>query len=220
VRPAALPAAAPLTTTKPRRRRSGPGSTGCADELADLDSADATGNAGVVGLDASDLAFATTIVMASTHRFQVLCSWSGSTAAGYEGYDRSHQATTVPPSASVRLTADPAFRGDPALLNPEQLVVMAASSCQLLTFLAVAARARIDVIDYEDSAEGFMPEEDRPMRLTRIELRPTITVAPPVQEDRVRHLVEQAHRDCFIANTLRSEILVTPTIVIAGISTT
>lgn len=115
--------------------------------------------------------------MASTHRYEVSCSWQGATGLGYEGYDRTHEAGTVPPTGKVRLSADPSFRGDPTLLNPEQLVVLAAASCQLLSSLAVAARARVDVVAYDDNAEGFMPEDDMPVRLTRIELHPTITVA-------------------------------------------
>jgi organic hydroperoxide reductase OsmC/OhrA len=121
-------------------------------------------------------------------------------------------ASTEPATVALTLSSDPTFRGDPTLLNPEQLLVLAASSCQLLTFLAVAARARIDVTGYEDDAEGFMPDDDLPMRITRIELRPRISVAGDVPEERLRHLVEVAHRECFIANSLRTEIVVTPTI--------
>lgn len=150
--------------------------------------------------------------MASIHTFKVACSWAGSTGAGYEAYGRAHQGATDPPTTRIALSGAPELRGDPALTNPEQLLVLAASSCQLLSFLAVAARARIDVVGYEDDAEGFMPEDDPPMRVTRIELRPRITVASKVAEDRVRHLVDVAHRECFIANSLRTEIVVTPTI--------
>ena len=150
--------------------------------------------------------------MASTHTFKVTCSWSGSTGAGYDAYGRAHQGTTDPPTTTIPLSGAPEFRGDPALTNPEQLLVLSASSCQLLTFLAVAARARVDVVGYEDDAEGFMPEDDPPLRVTRIELRPRITIAGDVPEERVRHLVEVAHRQCFIANSLRTEIVVTPTI--------
>jgi organic hydroperoxide reductase OsmC/OhrA len=142
----------------------------------------------------------------------VSCAWRGSTGAGYEAYDRSHQATAPPVRASLQLSSDPAFRGDPALLNPEQLLVMAAASCQLLSFLAVAARARVDVIDYRDDAEGEMPEDERPMRITRITLRPRITVRGDVDEDRVRHLVDVGHRECFIANSLKTEVIVEPTV--------
>ena len=120
-------------------------------------------------------------------------------------------ATTEPPTVSVTMSADPAFGGDPSLLNPEQLLILAAASCQLLSFLAVAARARIDVIGYEDHAEGVMPDDEHPMRVTRIDLRPRITVAGDVSEERVRHLVEVAHRECYIANSLSTEVVVTPT---------
>ena len=78
-------------------------------------------------------------------------------------------------TVDLDVSADPAFRGDPALVNPEQLVVVAASSCQLMSFLAAAALAHIDVVSYEDDAEGEMPEE-RPIRITRITLRPRIVV--------------------------------------------
>ena len=140
------------------------------------------------------------------------CSWTGSTGVGYDAYDRAHSATTDPPTVSLAVSADPAFRGDPSLLNPEQLLVLAAASCQLLSFLAVAARARIDVVAYEDDAEGVMPEDVRPVRITRIDLRPRITVAGEVSPERIEHLVEVAHRECYIANSLSTEIVVTPTI--------
>jgi len=148
----------------------------------------------------------------AVHRYTVSCAWQGSTGAGYEAYDRSHHATVPPADATLQLSSDPAFRGDAALLNPEQLLVMAASSCQLLSFLAVAARARIDVVDYRDDAEGEMPEDEHPMGITRITLRPRITVRGDVDEDRVRHLVEVGHRECFIANSLSTEIVVEPSV--------
>jgi organic hydroperoxide reductase OsmC/OhrA len=144
------------------------------------------------------------------HRYTASCAWHGSTAAGYDAYDRRHRATSPPAPDSLELSSDPAFRGDPALLNPEQLLVMAAASCQLLSFLAVAARARIDVVDYEDHAEGEMPEADRPIRITRITLRPRITARGAVDDERIHHLVEVAHRECFISSSLNTEVVVEP----------
>ena len=67
-------------------------------------------------------------------------------------------------------------KGDPAMLNPEQLLLMAASSCQMLWFLHLAAKARVDVVAYEDDAEALMPEDEEPVRITEITLRPRITV--------------------------------------------
>ena len=57
-----------------------------------------------------------------------------------------------------------------------------------------------------------MPDGEHPMRVTRIDLRPRVTVAGDVSEERVRHLVEVAHRECYIANSLSTEVVVTPTI--------
>jgi organic hydroperoxide reductase OsmC/OhrA len=146
----------------------------------------------------------------AVHRYRVACRWQGDTAEGYERYGRAHAATAPPALGALRVSADPAFRGDPDLLNPEQLLVVAASSCQLLSFLAVAARARVRVLEYEDRAEAEMPEDDPPMRLTRIFLRPRIVVGPGVKEARVLKLARMAHEQCYVANSLRTEITLEP----------
>lgn len=149
-----------------------------------------------------------------THHYTVRCRWSGSTGAGYEAFSRAHDGESPPAEVSLRLSGDASFGGDATLLNPEQLVVLAAASCQLLSFLAVAARARIEVLRYEDEGEGTMPEDDPPTRLTSIVLRPTICVSSGPTEERIAHLVEVAHRECYVANSLRAEIRVEPTIII------
>ena len=112
------------------------------------------------------------------------------------------------------LSSDPAFLGEAKLPNPEQLLLAAASSCQLLSFLAIAARSRIDVVAYEDEAEAIMPEDVKPLRITQITLRPHIVVARGVDLDRVRRLVGKAHDACFIANTLNAEVVLEPLIVV------
>lgn len=150
------------------------------------------------------------------HSYAAEVSWSGSTGAGYDGYDRAHDVRCAPARAALALSADPAFRGDPELLNPEQLVVAAAASCQLLSFLAVAARARIDVREYRDDARATMDMRERPARIGRIELRPRIVVAPGPSEERVRSLCELAHRECYIASSLNGEVVVDPCIEFAG----
>jgi len=150
-------------------------------------------------------------VTGPVHRYEAHCTWRGSTAAGYAAYDRTHEAR-CPPAGSFTLSADGAFGGDPNRVNPEQLLLLAASSCQLLSFLAVAARSRIEVVAYDDDAEAVMPESERPIRITQIHLHPTITVRPPVSEARVMRMVEVAHRECFIANSIACEITITPAV--------
>lgn len=148
--------------------------------------------------------------MSTGHQYVVDLTWSGSTGAGYEHYSRSYEMTTG--GTLGPFSADPAFGGDPALANPEQLLVMAAASCQLLSFLAVAARSRVDVIEYVDRAVGVMPQQSGgPMWITAMTLSPQITVRGDVPDAKLRRMVEIGHRECFIANSVRTEIEVAPT---------
>ncbi|HUA03487.1 MAG TPA: OsmC family protein [Solirubrobacteraceae bacterium] len=150
--------------------------------------------------------------MSEVHRYSCRLDWAGSTAEGYDRYTREHRVSCPPAESALRLSSDPAFRGDPDLLNPEQLLLAAASSCQMLSFLAIAARARIDVVSYVDEAEAVMPEDDKPVRITEIVLRPRIVIAGDVAEERIRRYVHRAHEECFIANSVSSEITIEPQI--------
>ena len=152
----------------------------------------------------------------SPHRYDARLRWTGSTGLGWEHYDREHVATAPPAEQEIRLTTGES-KGDPAVLNPEQLVVMAASSCQMLMFLHLAAKARIDVVEYEDEATGLMPLDNEPVWITEITLRPRIVIAGEASEERVEKLVRTAHENCFIANSLRSEMAIEPRIEIGQV---
>jgi organic hydroperoxide reductase OsmC/OhrA len=136
----------------------------------------------------------------TSHTYTSDLRWSGSTGDGYRAYDRTH-TVAVGDASVLQLSADPTFRGDPNLPNPEQLLLAAASSCQLLSFLAVAALAHVDVVRYSDLAAAVMPGDSSPQRITEITLRPTIIVRG-TDEETVRGLVEEAHKQCYIANSL------------------
>ena len=146
------------------------------------------------------------------HTYQSHLVWEGSTGAGYAVYERAHTVVAPPATTEIQLSADPAFRGDADRTNPEQLLVMAASSCQLLSFLAVAARHKVDVLAYEDDAVGVMPSDLTPMRITAITLSPRIVVAAGTDLQGVERMVHEAHDQCFIANSLTSEVTVVPTV--------
>ena len=146
-----------------------------------------------------------------THRYETRLSWSGSTGLGWDGYDRAHSLTAPPAEQEVRLTTGESH-GDPSILNPEQLLVMAASSCQMLFFLHLAAKARIDVVAYDDEAVALMPEDAEPVRITEIMLRPRISVSGDPSEERIHKLVHSAHEYCFIANSLNSAMSIEPTV--------
>lgn len=147
----------------------------------------------------------------TTHRYETRLRWDGSTGLGWDGYDRTHSATAPGVEQDVAITTGES-KGDPSLLNPELLLLMAASSCQMLWFLDVASRARVDVVEYRDNAVALMPLDQEPVRVTEIELRPHIVVGSEVSEERVRKLVHTAHRHCFISNSLNSDVTINPTV--------
>ena len=146
-----------------------------------------------------------------TNRYETRARWTGSTGVGWDHYDRAHIGTAPGATQEVRLTTGES-KGDPSILNPEQLLLMAASSCQMLWFLHLAAKARIDVVEYDDSAVALMPTDQEPVRITEITLRPRIVVTGDASEERIGKLVQMAHEHCFVANTLNSEMTLQPTV--------
>jgi uncharacterized OsmC-like protein len=68
----------------------------------------------------------------------------------------------------------------------------------------------VQVLEYEDHAEAHMSEEEKPMRLSRITLRPRIVVGPGVKEERVSRYTEMAHKQCYVANSLKTDVVVEP----------
>jgi organic hydroperoxide reductase OsmC/OhrA len=139
--------------------------------------------------------------------YEARLHWEGSTGLGWEHYDRRHEAGAPPAGQVVALTTGES-KGDPSVLNPEQLVVMAVSSCQMLWFLHLAAKARVDVVEYEDSAQGEMPDD----RIAEIALRPRIVIASEATEERIRKLFDLAHSHCNVANSLTAHVTLEPTI--------
>jgi organic hydroperoxide reductase OsmC/OhrA len=141
-----------------------------------------------------------------THHYEANLRWRGSTGAGWDAYDRAHEASAPPAEQALRLTTGES-KGDPALLNPEQLVLMAASSCQMLWFLHLAAKARLDVVEYADEATATMPDGEP---LEEIVLRPRVVLDGDASEERVRKLMHTAHEHCNVANSLLTPVRVEP----------
>lgn len=147
----------------------------------------------------------------SEHKAEIRWRRTGGDFA-YETFDRTHR-WRFEGGATLDASAAPAYRGRAELPNPEEALVVALSSCHMLTFLAVAARRRFVVDAYEDDAVGHLEKNaDGKLAITRVELRPRATFSGgkrPTAED-VARLHEVAHRECFIANSVKTEVSVTP----------
>lgn len=129
-------------------------------------------------------------------------------------YSRAHSwrfdgGVTVPASSSPHVM--PAPLSDPNNVDPEEAFVAAIASCHMLWFLSLAAKRGFVVDTYSDDAVGVMEKNEQgKMAITRVALRPQISVVgekipSPSDIDALHHA---AHENCFIANSVRTEISV------------
>lgn len=134
----------------------------------------------------------------------------GDRGFGYEQYSRTHEVA-FGTGTRVTMSAAPEFRGDPSLPNPEELLVAALSSCHMLTFLAICARKGLVVERYEDAAMGVLERPSgRRMQVTKVTLRPRVTFAAGTRVDDalLDTIHHQSHDGCFIANSVKTEVVV------------
>ena len=153
-----------------------------------------------------------------THRYTAQISWTGNRGNGtsdYRAYGRDHliQAPGQPPIIG---TSDPLFRGDKAHWNPEQLLVAALSSCHQLWYLHLCAEAGVVVTGYEDEAVGRMVEEtDGSGQFSDVTLNPVVTILPECDATLAVMLHMAAHKECFIANSVKFPVYCKPKVVSA-----
>lgn len=130
----------------------------------------------------------------------------------YDTYGRDH-VVTFAGGARLEASAAPEYRGDQAKPNPEEQLVAALSSCHMLTFLAICARKALVVDAYADEAEGVLEKNaEGRLAVTRVALRPRVTFAADVAVDaeKLAELHAAAHRGCFIASSVKTQVTVEP----------
>ncbi|QLY33437.1 OsmC family protein [Nocardia huaxiensis] len=143
------------------------------------------------------------------HVYEVEVTWSGATT-DYRSYSRNHEVLAAgrPP---IPATSDPKFRGDTSRWNPEQLLVGSLSDCHMLWYLHLCAEAGVVVTGYHDTAVGVMDDQ----RFQHVTLRPRVTVAEASMIDTAQRLHHDAHKRCFIANSVNFPVEHEPTTVVA-----
>ena len=103
----------------------------------------------------------------------------------------------------------PDWGGNPDNTNPEQALASALSSCHMMTFLALAAKAGWPVASYHDYAEAHLGKNPKgQMSVTRIDLHPVVRFDTgfSVSDEELAQMQDRAHRYCFIANTLADSV--------------
>ncbi|MFJ4389972.1 OsmC family protein [Pseudomonas soli] len=140
------------------------------------------------------------------HKYAVTVNWTGNTGSGtssYTAYQRDFDVQ-APGKPALHGSADPAFRGDPGRWNPEDMLLASLSACHKLWYLHLCAVNNVQVLAYIDHPEGRMVEgnAEHKGRFIEVLLRPQVVVARESDTRLAMHLHEEAHHECFIANSV------------------
>jgi len=148
--------------------------------------------------------------MAKTELYETSVSWTG----GHRGHLKLGNGP------EMDFSAPPASHGEAGVLTPEDAFVGAVNTCVMLMFIWAAERFRLDLASYECRAEGTkLIELDRTEIFTTVVLRPRIVVRAGNEpreavEKRVRRALESAQKYSLVANSIKSQVIVEPEILI------
>src|SRR2546426_1723118 len=149
------------------------------------------------------------------HSYAVNVRWTGNLGQGtssYRAYKRDHEIS-APGKPLVVASSDPAFRGDPSRYNPEELLVASLSSCHMLWYLHLCSVNHVTVVEYCDAASGVLEEHANGSgEFVRVLLRPKVKISDGDDQGKALALHDEAHRLCFIANSVRFPVDIVPEI--------
>lgn len=144
------------------------------------------------------------------HNYNISVLWTGNLGSGtsaYNAYERSHLISGNSKNHDIVGSSDPSFRGDTARYNPEELLLASISTCHMLWYLHLCAVNKVVVVDYKDDASATMIETaDGGGHFTSATLFPKIKVTNDEMIEEALELHHEAHKLCFIANSVNFEI--------------
>ncbi len=148
------------------------------------------------------------------HRYPVTVTWTGNLGTGtreYRGYSRDH---AIDIEGKPRLLASSGLspRAEPSRHNPDELLVAALASCHMLWYLHLCSASGVVVVAYADAADGILETgPDGSGRFVEATLRPRVELTDGSRE-LARRLHEEAHRKCYVANSVNFPVRCEPTI--------
>ncbi|MCG9873969.1 MAG: OsmC family protein [Leptospiraceae bacterium] len=147
----------------------------------------------------------------SEHKIQL--NWNKNNSIfEYDKYDRTHNIQFNGGQA-ITSSATKEFLGNDSHANPEELMAASLASCHMLTFLAIAAKKKLQVENYEDNPTAVLDKgASGRLEITKIILRPKVQFETGTSMDieTLNKLHESAHRNCFIGNSISSDVTIEP----------
>jgi organic hydroperoxide reductase OsmC/OhrA len=142
--------------------------------------------------------------MAIKHLFKATLNWTSNkkqeeTTSRF--YSKSHQIK-IEGKPVLNVSAAKAFKGDPELYNPEDLLLSSLVSCHMMSYLYVCSQNGIEVLEYSDHAEATLEvSPDGSGRFTEVQLNPKVKISNPDKIELAIELHTKANQLCFIANS-------------------
>jgi organic hydroperoxide reductase OsmC/OhrA len=147
------------------------------------------------------------------HNYKISVKWTGNTGKGtveYKAYERSY-ILSAEGKPNLEGSSDPAFRGDAAKWNPEELLLAALSTCHMLWYLHICATNKIVITQYEDHPVAVMKlETSGAGQFTEATLNPRIVITDAKRIGDAEKLHHEAHEKCFIARSVNFPVKVVP----------
>ena len=144
------------------------------------------------------------------HLFKAQLNWASKQAptdSSKRFYSKSHQIQ-IEGKPVLDISAAKAFKGDPELYNPEDLLLSSLVSCHMMSYLYVCSQNEIEVISYSDNAEAILEvNPDGSGRFTEIRLHPKVIIANSDKIELALELHQKANQLCFIANSCNFPVL-------------
>jgi peroxiredoxin-like protein len=139
-------------------------------------------------------------IRAKSYRYTTSVRWTG----------ERRVALTAAGKPPIEAGSPPEFKGHEGIWSPEDLFVASVSVCLMTTFLAFAERAGLVFEAYESEAEGLLEFVDDRFSVTKIVVRPRIALRTGEERAKAEEILHKAERNCFISNSVRTEVTLEP----------
>ena len=138
------------------------------------------------------------------HSYNLSLEWTG---------DRKGILSSPEFSSTVEVVTPPEFdKGIAGHWSPEHLFTASVLSCFMTTFLAISEYSKLDFISFECSSDGILEKIEGKYLMTKIIVKPILTIADLNKIEKAQRVLELSEKACLISNSIKSEVILKPTI--------
>lgn len=144
--------------------------------------------------------------MSEVHEYTVNLEWKS---------ERKGEISSPELSTTIEVATPADFpKGMPDIWSPEHLFVAAVNTCLMTTFLAIAENSKLEFISFTCKSVGVLDKVDGKFQVSEITLKPELIVPEGTNEERAIRIIEKSEQHCLISNSIKTNILLEPKIIV------